>query len=212
MMTMKETEHTGRLVIFTAPSGAGKTTIVKHLLNTFDDLSFSVSATSRQRRPHEEEGKDYYFMDAEAFKKLVDAGAFLEWEEVYENQFYGTLKSEVDRLLESGKNVIFDIDVEGAVSLKKVYEALAFAVFVKPPSKEILFERLKNRKTETAENLAKRIAKATRELAYENKFDYVLVNDELDRTLREAETVVARFLKNHQRDKNDHSDHKRHQN
>lgn len=184
----------GKLFIITAPSGAGKTTIVRHLLNTFDQLGFSVSATTRARRPHEAEGKDYYFMEIADFKKLVEAGAFLEWEEVYEGQFYGTLKKEVDRLLAEGKNVVFDIDVEGALNLKQEYGDRALSIFIKPPSKEVLKERLKNRKTETPESLKKRIEKAEKELAFENKFDKVLVNKQLEKAQQQAENFVREFL------------------
>lgn len=180
------------MFIFTAPSGAGKTTIVRHLLKTFDHLDFSVSATSRKGRAHETEGKDYYFKSAEEFKKLIKADAFIEWEEVYEDQFYGTLKTEIDRLLSEGKKVVFDIDVQGALDIKKVYGDRALAIFVDPPSEEILFERLKGRNTETPESLKKRIGKATRELTFRNRFDMKLLNDDLETALREAEGIVKK--------------------
>jgi guanylate kinase len=200
----------GKLIIFTAPSGAGKTTIVRHLLSTFpEQLAFSVSATTRSRRNHEVGGRDYYFLSAEAFRKHISDGDFLEWEEVYAGQFYGTLRSEVDRLLAQGRHVIFDIDVEGALNLKCAYGDRAMAVFVQPPSEAILVERLKNRNTETPESLARRIAKATKELAFANKFDKVLVNDVLEKTLTEAENLILKFLK--LRTKHGNTDNSRHQ-
>lgn len=183
-----------KLLLFTAPSGAGKTTIVKHLLNKFDQLAFSVSATSRANRPHEEDGKDYYFLSPEVFRQKVTAGEFLEWEEVYDNQYYGTLRSEVERLWSLGKCVVFDIEVKGATNIRNMFPEETLGVFVKPPSPEILFERLKGRKTETEESLRKRISRATEELTYENKFDTVLLNDDLEIALLEAEDIVKMFL------------------
>lgn len=183
-----------KLIIVTAPSGAGKTTIVHHLLGTFPDLAFSVSATNRARRAHEVDGEDYYFLSTDDFKQRVTEGAFLEYEEVYDDQFYGTLKSEVTRLWSLGKCIIFDVDVKGARNIKQVYPEQSLAIFIKPPSKDILFERLKKRKTETVESLNKRIARATEELTYENRFDKVVVNDVLVRAFGEAETLVKDFL------------------
>ena len=182
------------MVIFTAPSGAGKTTIVRHLLGKFPELGFSISATNRRKRPHETEGKDYYFLRTREFLRKVKEGAFLEWEEVYDDQFYGTLKSEVDRIWSAERNILFDIEVNGATNLKANYGERALAVFIKPPSPEILFERLKRRKTETEASLKKRIARAGQELTFEDKFDTVLVNDDLETALREAEQIVAHFL------------------
>lgn len=184
-----------KLLVFTAPSGAGKTTIVRHLIKTSDDLAFSVSATTRKKRKHEEHGKDYYFLSKKEFKEKIAAGDFLEWEEVYEDQFYGTLKSEVERIWEMEKCVIFDIEVKGATNIKKAFEDESLIVFVKPPSPKILFERLRNRKTETEKSLKKRIARAKEELNYENKFDLVLVNDILEDTLRAAEEILHNYLK-----------------
>lgn len=183
-----------KLIIVTAPSGAGKTTIVHHLLRTFPELAFSVSATNRARRVHEIDGEDYYFLSTDEFKRRVTEGDFLEYEEVYDDQFYGTLKSEVERLWALGKCIIFDVDVKGARNIKKAYPDESLAIFIKPPSKDILFERLKNRKTETTESLKKRIARATEELTYENSFDTVVVNDVLERAFLEAETVVRDFI------------------
>jgi len=183
-----------KLIIFTAPSGAGKTTIVKHLLKVRENLAFSISACTRQQRYGEVNGLDYYFLSTAEFKKKVAAGAFVEYEEVYENQFYGTLKSEVDRLTALGKNVIFDIDVRGAVNIKKYYGDKALTVFVAPPSPEILFERLRGRKTEDEESLRKRIARAREELKYERKFDLILINNDLETALKDAENIVDNFL------------------
>lgn len=191
----KKNSFQGKLLIFTAPSGAGKTTIVRHLLEYFDELDFSVSATNRAMRSHEKDGKDYYFLSTKKFKKKIEKGDFLEWEEVYEDQYYGTLKSEIKRLWKDKKHIIFDIDVRGAKSIKKVYKDQALAVFIKPPSPEILFERLKNRRTETEKSLKKRIARAKKELKYENKFDTILVNDDLEVALKDAEKIVDAFLK-----------------
>ncbi|MEK7256199.1 MAG: guanylate kinase [Bacteroidota bacterium] len=184
----------GKLLVVTAPSGAGKTTIVKHLLKTFDRLAFSVSATTRTRRVGEVEGRDYYYINVSAFKRLIAEGAFVEWEEVYPNQFYGTLKSELHRLWSIGKDIVFDVDVHGAVDLEKVYPENTLTIFVKAPSPEILFERLRNRRSENEESLRKRIEKAAFELTFENRFDVVLVNDVLERTLKEAEEIVAKWL------------------
>jgi guanylate kinase len=184
----------GKLIVVTAPSGAGKTTIVHHLLDTVEHLAFSVSATTRSRRANEQEGKDYYYTNVQKFKELIAQDAFLEWQEVYENQFYGTLKSEVERLWAEGKHVVFDIDVKGAMNVKIAFPEQALTIFIKPPSKEILLERLKKRKSETEESLQKRIAKATFELTFEDNFDKVLVNDDLATALRQAEEIVSNWL------------------
>jgi guanylate kinase len=182
-----------KLIVVAAPSGAGKTTIVKHLLAKFGFLAFSVSAATREKRAHEVEGKDYYFMSVEMFKSKIANHEFVEWEEVYKDQFYGTLKSEVERIWSLGKHVVFDIDVNGALSIKKHLPEETLLIFIKPPSPEILFERLRGRKTETEESLKRRIDKAALELTYEDKFDVVIVNDDLDKAFKEAENIVKAF-------------------
>ena len=185
---------TGKLLIVTAPSGAGKTTIVRHLLSAFPQLQFSVSATNRERRPMEINGRDYYFIATPRFRELVDNGAFLEWEEVYTDQYYGTLRSEVDRILKAGRAVIFDIDVRGALNLKKTYGDKALAIFIQPPSLETLIERLNRRKTEDPGSLKKRIERATEELTFKDHFDRTVVNDDLPQALAETDAMVREFL------------------
>lgn len=183
-----------KMILVTAPSGAGKTTIVRHLLKTFDFLGFSVSATTREKRAHEIEGKDYYFESPEEFKKLISEDAFAEYEEVYEDQFYGTLKSEIERLWDMDKRIVFDIDVRGATNLKELYGDKALAIFISPPSLEILEERLKARKTESEASLKKRLTRVRKEMKYIDSFDTVLINDDLDIALREAEFKVLQFI------------------
>ena len=183
-----------KLIIVTAPSGAGKTTIVKHLIETYNELAFSVSATTRSRRANETDGKDYYFLEPAKFRSLINEQAFLEWEEVYEDQFYGTLKSEVERLWADGKHVIFDIDVQGAMKLKRVYPEKTLTIFVKPPKPEALEARLRDRQSESEESLLKRITKANFELTFEENFDIVLINDELSTALKEAEWIVGKYV------------------
>lgn len=183
------------MIVFTAPSGAGKTTIVRHLLSKYrDQLAFSVSATTRPRRTNEEDGKDYYFMSEEEFKVLIDEDQFIEWEEVYFGRYYGTLKTEVDRLVEQGKKLLFDIDVHGAQSIKKRYGDRCLAIFVKPPSFSVLVQRLKNRQTENLDSFKKRVDKVKKEMLFEHSFDFVLLNDELDKTLLEAEKIIEKYL------------------
>jgi guanylate kinase len=186
--------HKGKMFIFTAPSGAGKTTIVKHLLAKYKSLGFSVSATTRNKRSHEVDGKDYYFMTVEEFKSKVANGDFIEWEEVYHDQYYGTLKSEVERTWALGQHLVFDIDVRGAKNIKNRYPEECMSVFVRPPSIETLVDRLVNRNTETEESLQKRISKVRKEMEYENSFDIVLVNDILEIALIEAEHIVETFI------------------
>jgi guanylate kinase len=183
-----------KLIIVTAPSGAGKTTIVHHLLKTFDTLAFSVSATNRARRAHETDKIDYYFLSSEEFRRRVSEGDFLEYEEVYDGQYYGTLRSECERLWALGKCIVFDVDVKGAMNIKRAYPNESLAIFIQPPSKDVLFERLKNRKTETPESLKKRIARATEELTFADKFDVIIVNDKLETAFSEAEERVESFL------------------
>ncbi len=186
----------GKLIIFSAPSGAGKTSIVRKLMELMPDkLAFSVSACTRKQRPGEVHGKDYYFLSPEEFKANIQNGAFVEWEEVYENGFYGTLKSEIERIRNSGKNVLFDVDVEGGLSLKKIYQKDALAIFVMPPDEDVLETRLRGRGTEDEESLQKRLAKAKKELSYYKKFDKVILNDVLEHAVEEAETSVKNFIK-----------------
>ena len=185
----------GKLIVFSAPSGSGKTTIVRHLLKQKElNLEFSISATSRERRGKEEDGKDYYFLSFEDFKKKIKNDEFLEWEEVYRDNFYGTLKSEVERIWAMGKHVIFDIDVSGGLRIKRKYPDQTLAVFVKPPSIDELKIRLKKRETETADKINMRIAKASAELATAPLFDAVLINEDLEKALSESYILVSNFL------------------
>jgi guanylate kinase len=185
----------GKLIVFSAPSGSGKTTIVRHLLAQESlNLAFSVSATSRSPRGDEKDGEDYYFISTEDFKKHIRNNDFLEWEEVYRDNFYGTLHSEVSRLWDEGKNVIFDIDVVGGLRIKKKYPDKTLSVFVEPPSVDELKIRLKNRKTESDEKIDMRIAKASIEMATAPQFDHIIVNDNLEKALEEAEDLVAGFI------------------
>jgi len=184
----------GKLIIFSAPSGAGKTTIVHHLLKTFPDLSFSISATTREQRGDEVHGKDYYFISQESFLHKIAQKEFVEFEEVYTGTFYGTLRSEIERIWSQGKHVIFDIDVEGGLHLKRKYGQQALAIFVQPPSLEVLIERLTGRGTDLPEKLAERIRKADKELQYADKFDVILKNFELETACKEAEKLVSDFL------------------
>lgn len=187
----------GKLIVFSAPSGSGKTTIVRHLL-TIDalNLEFSISATSREKRGEEKDGKDYYFLSTKEFKNKIKNEEFLEWEEVYRDNFYGTLKTEVERIWSLGKHVIFDIDVSGGLRIKRKFPEQTLAVFVKPPSIDELKIRLKKRKTESADKINMRIAKASAELATAPLFDVVIENDNLDKALKEATDLVSNFIKN----------------
>lgn len=186
--------ESGKLIIFSAPSGAGKTTIVHHLLRVFPALEFSVSATSRAPRGDEQHGVDYYFIPVETFRSKVAAGEFVESEEVYPGQLYGTLRSEISRIWRKGHHVIFDVDVKGGLNLKKQFGEKALAIFVRPPSVAALEQRLRLRATEAEEKIRMRISKATQELAYEPQFDKVIVNAELETALREAENLVSAFI------------------
>ena len=191
---MKESQG-GKLIIFSAPSGSGKTTIVKHLLNYPElNLAFSISATSREPRGDEKDGVNYYYLSTEKFKEHIRNGDFLEWEEVYRDNFYGTLKTEVERLWAEGKNVIFDIDVAGGLRIKRKFPEQTLAVFVKPPSVDELKKRLKKRKTESEDKINMRIAKASVELATAPQFDTIIRNYDLDTAKQEAYDLVAGFI------------------
>lgn len=186
----------GKLIIFSAPSGSGKTTLVHYLLNKPElNLAFSISAASREKRDGEIHGKDYYFITPEDFKKKIENDEFVEWEEVYKDNFYGTLKEEVERLRNQGKNIIFDIDVKGGLNIKKQFPKDSLAIFVEPPSVEELIMRLKNRKTETPEKIKMRIDKAEEELKFADKFDVIILNDKLEKAKEEAYKIVKEFLK-----------------
>jgi guanylate kinase len=191
----KEIINNGKLIVFSAPSGSGKTTIVRYLLKQKElNLEFSISATSREKRGKEVDGKDYYFLSFEDFKKRIKNDEFLEWEEVYRDNFYGTLKSEVERIWAMGKHVIFDIDVSGGLRIKRKYPEQTLAVFVKPPSIDELKIRLKKRSTESADKINMRIAKASAELATAPLFDAIVVNEDLEKALDESYTLVSNFL------------------
>lgn len=192
----KTNKKQGKLIVFSAPSGSGKTTIVRHLLQQDNlNLEFSISATSREQRGEEIHEKDYYFLSAKAFKNKIKNDEFLEWEEVYRDNFYGTLKTEVERIWANGKNVIFDIDVSGGLRIKRKFPKETLAIFVKPPSIDELKIRLKKRKTESEDKINMRVAKASAELATAPLFDTIIVNDNLENALKEAEFLVSNFLK-----------------
>ncbi|MDQ3192831.1 MAG: guanylate kinase [Bacteroidota bacterium] len=193
----------GKLIIFSAPSGAGKTTIVQHLVKLAQfNLEFSISACCRPKRTGEESGKDYYFFSKEGFIDKINKGEFLEWQEVYKDHYYGTLYSEVERILSYNKNVIFDVDVEGGLNLKQKYGDNALAVFVMPPSIEHLEQRLKTRSTESPESIARRMGKAEKELQVANEFDVILYNDNLEKALKDAEKIVENYLQKKEASKN----------
>ncbi|MCF0049754.1 guanylate kinase [Dyadobacter sp. LJ53] len=185
----------GKLIIFSAPSGSGKTTIVRHLLNKYPKLlAFSVSASTRERRDHEVDGKDYYFIPKKEFRDRIAKNEFAEWEEVYAGNYYGTFKTEIERLWNEGKQVLFDVDVKGGLKLKEIYRESALAVFVKVSSEAEIIRRLSERGTETEKSLETRLGKVRYELSFEDKFDVVLVNDDLDETLKKAEALVLDFI------------------
>ena len=184
----------GKLIIFSAPSGAGKTTIVRHLLDKELNLEFSISATSRGMRHTETNRKDYYFLTPEEFRSKIENDEFLEWEEVYSGTYYGTLKSEVERIRSKGKNVIFDVDVVGGCNIKKQYGDEALAVFIQPPSVEELRKRLISRSTDTPEVIEKRIAKAEYELTFASQFDLIIINEHLEIAFEAAEKYIREFL------------------
>ena len=184
----------GKLIIFSAPSGAGKTTIVHWLMNQIPELAFSVSATSRKIRSGEVDGKDYHFLSVEDFKQKIRRNAFVEWEEVYKNKFYGTLISEVERLRNEGKHVVFDVDVKGGMNIKRLYGTDALAIFIQPPSIEELEKRLRSRDTDDEESIAKRVKKAGYELQFSKHFDVVIVNDNLEEAEQQTLEIVTEFL------------------
>jgi guanylate kinase len=187
----------GKIILFTAPSGAGKTTIVKHLLHTNPQLEFSISACTRDKRGRSEvNGKDYYFITPEEFRQKIEQDAFVEWEEVYEGAFYGTLKSEIERIWSHGKTAILDVDVKGGLKIKEFYKDQALAIFVKPPSLEVLGQRLQARQTDSASSISSRIFKAKFEMSFEDKFDAIIVNENLEDAFRQAETLVNEFIAN----------------
>jgi len=184
----------GKLIIFSAPSGAGKSTLVQHLLTCGFDMEFSISATSRAPRGNEKHGVEYYFLTPEEFRQQIDNHEFLEYEEVYPNCYYGTLRSEVKRITGSGKNIVFDVDVVGGINIKEEFGDKALAVFIAPPSKEILHDRLINRGTDSPEMIEKRIGKADYEMTFAPQFDIIVVNDDLEKAKNEAENVIREFL------------------
>ena len=184
----------GKLIIISAPSGAGKTTIVKHLLNSDLNLEFSVSATTRNPRAGEIEGEDYYYLSVDEFRRRIENEEFLEWEEVYKDHFYGTLKSEIDRIMNKGRHAIFDVDAKGGITLKNKFGNRAAALFIMPPSVTELETRLLNRGKDSPEKIKMRVEKAGNEMKLANQFDFVVVNRELDRAVKEAVTIVSSFL------------------
>ncbi|WP_456376593.1 guanylate kinase [Lutibacter sp.] len=186
----------GKLIVFSAPSGSGKTTIVHHLLKQEElNLDFSVSATSREKRGSEIHEKDYYFIALKKFKKHIEKGDFIEWEEVYKNNYYGTLKNEIKRIWKLGKHVIFDIDVVGGLRIKKKFPEQTLAIFVQPPSIEEMERRLRNRNTDSEEKIKERVAKAAKELKFAEDFDVILVNNDLETAKKEAYNLVEKFIK-----------------
>ena len=183
-----------KIILFCGPSGSGKTTISQYLLKNNSNLCFSVSATTREKRDNEKDGEDYYFISKEEFEKKIANNEFIEWEEVYHGIFYGTLKSEIERIWAMNKSAIFDVEVMGGLNIKNQYGDKALAVFVMPPSIEILKERLIARKSETPDSLDKRIAKATVEMGYSNQFERKIINDNLDESCRHAQEMLDEFL------------------
>lgn len=184
----------GKLIVISAPSGAGKTSIVHHLLKNMPELSFSVSACSREKRDNETHGKDYYFLGVEGFQNKIKEDAFLEWEEVYENQYYGTLKSEIERIWSEGKTVIFDVDVIGGLNIKKQYPKECLSLFIMPPSVDVLRERLSGRGSESEEKLEMRLAKAEQEISKNQEFDKVILNDDFGIACEETMEVITNFI------------------
>jgi guanylate kinase len=186
----------GKAIIFCAPSGSGKTTIVKHLISKYDNLGFSISACTRDKRGrNEENGKDYYFLTIHDFKDKIDNDEFIEWQEVYSGAYYGTLKSEIERMWNEGKNVIFDVDVKGGLNLKKYFKEDALAIYVKVPSMEELERRLRARGTEDEDSISRRLYKMKFEMEFQDKFDVILLNDDLEHSLEKAEDLYEKFIK-----------------
>jgi len=184
-----------KLIVISAPSGAGKTSIVHHLLKNMSELSFSVSACSREKREKETHGEDYYFLGVEGFKEKIKEDAFLEWEQVYENQYYGTLKSEIERIWSAGKTVIFDVDVLGGLNIKEQYPTECLSVFIMPPSVNVLRERLSGRGSESEEKIEIRLDKAEEEIAQNQKFDTIILNDDFEIACEETQEVITNFIK-----------------
>jgi guanylate kinase len=184
----------GRVVIISAPSGAGKTTIVKHLLNSGLDLDFSISATTRAIRENETDGKDYYFLTIEEFREKIQNGALLEWQEVYKDHYYGTPRSEIDRIWAGGKHVLFDVDVLGGINLKKIFGKSAVSIFIMPPSIDELENRLMTRGTDKPEKIRMRIEKASEEMKTAGEFDHIIVNDDLEKAQSEAFWLIKDFI------------------
>jgi len=185
---------TGKAIIVCAPSGAGKTSIVRYLLDARPHLAFSVSACSRPKRENETDGRDYYFLTSDEFRSKIDAGDFVEWEEVYPGSYYGTLKSELERIWNENSIPIFDVDVKGGVSLKKYFGTDALAIFIRPPSLGVLESRLRNRGTETGDSLKKRLGRAEFEMGFAGRFDLVIINETLETACKEAEKAIAGIL------------------
>ncbi|UTA67519.1 MULTISPECIES: guanylate kinase [Emticicia] len=187
----------GKAIIFCAPSGSGKTTIVKHLLDKYANLGFSISACTRDKRGrNEENGKDYYFLTIHDFKEKIDNEAFIEWEEVYPGAYYGTLKSEIERMWAEGKNVIFDVDVKGGLNLKKYFGDNALAIYVKVPSMEELEKRLRNRGTDSEDSISRRLYKMKFEMEFQSRFDVILLNDDIETSWQKAEELYESFVRN----------------
>lgn len=184
----------GKLLIFSAPSGSGKSTIINFLMQQGLNLHFSISATSRQPRGQEKDGVEYFFLTPEEFRSRIEANEFLEYEEVYKDRFYGTLKSQVEKQLDNGENVVFDVDVKGGCNIKKFYGDRAMSLFIQPPSVDELRNRLNNRGTDTPEVIEQRIARAEYELSFAPKFDHVVINDELERAQQDALRLITEFL------------------
>ena len=187
--------NNGKCIIFSAPSGAGKTTIVKYLLRNVPNLEFSISAASSQPRGREENGLDYHFFSVDEFKAKIESDDFVEWEEVYRDNFYGTLKLEVEKVWSRGKTVVFDVDAIGGLNLKDIFSVNALSIFIKPPSLFVLEQRLKNRRTETPEQIKMRLDKANEEISHAEKFDYVLLNDNLEKACAEIKVQIEGFIK-----------------